>query len=213
MTIIKTEELKNLNIKLDENKKRKLEEFARIFLEKNSQINLISKNEEKYLFEKHIYDSLALNLAISPLRGETLLDIGTGGGFPSIPVSILFENLSIYGMDSIKKKIKVIEEIKQELDIKNLYPVCKRAEDDDKTYDYVTCRAVSAMENLVKYATFRVKQGGLFIAYKSQKVEEEIKQAEKLIKKSGLKLIKTIEYTLPTEEKFTRNLVVFKKQK
>lgn len=203
--------LKSLGINLTENKKEILEKYKRIFLEKNSQLNLISKNDEKYLFEKHIYDSLAMNLFLKPKKGETLLDFGTGGGFPSILIAILYDNLKVVALDSIKKKINTVEEISKELGLKNLITICNRVENIDEKFDYVTTRAVASLDKILIYAEPKLKKDGYFIAYKSKKVEEELKVAKNILKKSTLKFVKTIPYTLPLEETHERCLVIFKK--
>ena len=215
--------LEELNIILNNNKSKLFEKFVRIFLKKNSHLNLISQNDEKKLFEKHIFDSLAINLLPLPLAGEglgvrghfqqnqTLLDIGTGGGFPAIPIAILYENLKVYPLDSIRKKINAIEEIKEELGLKNLFPICDRVENIKEEYDYITSRAVAPLDKILKYSEPRIKKGGYFIAYKSKKGIDELKEAQNTIKKSGIKLVEIIEYKLPLEETFERNLIVFQK--
>lgn len=219
--------LEQLNICLDKNKAELFDRYARIFLEKNSRINLISKNDEKFLFEKHIFDSLAINFFLSnylnysssPLEGEdrgeefhqTLLDIGTGGGFPAIPIAILYENINVYPLDSIRKKIKVIEEIKTELNITNLFPICDRVENTVQKFDYITTRAVASLEVVLKYAIPHLKKDGYFIAYKSKKAIDELKDAEKTLKLLGVKLVDIIGYKLPLDEIHERNLIIFKK--
>ena len=150
--------LKSLNIELDKNKSELFEKYMQIFLDKNSFINLISKNDAKLLFEKHVYDSLAINLFLKPKNNESLLDIGTGGGFPSVPIAILYENLNICPIDSIRKKINVIEEIKIELSLKNIFPICDRAENVRNKYDYVTTRAVASLDIILKYAYIAVSR-------------------------------------------------------
>lgn len=212
---------KNLNIKLSEEKIKMFEKYMTFFLEKNAHTNLISKNDEKLLFEKHIFDSLAIDkfMKTQKLDGlNRLLDIGTGGGFPSVPISILYENLNVFPLDSIAKKINIIEEIKTELDLKNLYPMCDRAENlqlkkNPKKYDYVTTRAVAPVEAILKYAMVNLKTGGYFVAYKSKKAMDELKEADKTMKRLGAKVVEIIEYTLPMEELYERNLIVFKKIK
>lgn len=209
----KAKALKQINITLDNAKAEIFDKYARIFLKKNSRINLISKNDEKLLFEKHIFDSLAINLFLKPQKGQNILDIGTGGGFPSVPIALLYDDLNIFALDSIRKKIKVIEEIKEELNLQNLHPICERAENISQKFDYVTTRAVSSLDTVLKYAIPLLKQGGYFIAYKSKKATDELKEAEKTIKKFNLKLVKTLEYNLPLEENYERNLLILKKTK
>lgn len=203
--------LEQLNVTLDENQMELFDKYVRIFLKKNSHLNLISKNDEKFLFEKHIFDSLAINLFIKPKVGQTLLDIGTGGGFPSVPAAILYDNINIFAVDSIRKKIKAIEEIKEELKLTNLFPICDRVENIKEQFDYVTTRAVASLDITLKYAIPHLKKGGYFIAYKSKKTTDEIKEAQKTIKSLNVKLVDIIEYKLPLEEIYERNLIIFKK--
>lgn len=208
------QELKELlGIDLDKKQTTLFEKYEGVFLKKNAHTNLISKNDEKFLFEKHIFDSLAINIFFKAqkLNGKTLLDVGTGGGFPSVPLAILYEDLDIYPLDSIKKKIKIIEEIKDELDLKNLHPICNRVENTKEQFDFITTRAVATLDKVLKYSAPRLKKGGYFIAYKSKKALDELKDAQKTIKSNNLKMLDLIEYTLPLDEKFERNLIIFQK--
>lgn len=208
-----------LDINLSEGKIEVFNKYEGIFLEKNAHTNLISKNDEKFLFEKHIFDSLAINKFLKSQKSKSLkklLDIGTGGGFPSIPMAILYDNINIFAIDSIKKKINLIEEIKTELELKNLFPLCDRVENlrsknRPNEYDYITSRAVAPLDVILKYAVPNLKVGGHFIAYKSKKALDELKDAEKTIKLLGVKMIDIIEYTLPLKETYERNLIIFQK--
>lgn len=206
-----SKKIQELGIVLNNEQSDIFNRYMELFLEKNSRVNLISKNDEKYLFEKHVFDSLAINKFLKPKAGQALLDFGTGGGFPSVPLAILYNELQVSALDSIRKKIKVIEELKDELGLKNLYPICDRVENNKDKYDYVTTRAVASMDLILKYAAPKLKEGGYFIAYKSKKAMEEMKDANKTIKRLGLKLVDIIEYSLPLDENFERNLVIFKK--
>ena len=187
--------------------------YMKVFLVQNAVLNLISKNEEKFLWEKHVYDSLGIKLFFekySP-KVNTLLDIGTGGGFPAVPIALEYPNIEVFALDSIRKKINAIENIKQELSINNLTTICDRAENIEQKFDIITSRAVATIDILVKYATPLLKKNGYFVAYKSRLADKEISDAKYLIKKSGLKLIDIIEYTLPLEEIYERKLVVLQK--
>ncbi len=190
--------------------------YIQTFLELNSKINLISKNDEKVLWEKHIFDSLAIKyffekyftLHSSPL---TLLDIGTGGGFPAVPIAITYPDIEVFALDSIRKKINAIETIKSELDIKNLHTICDRAENIRSKYDLITSRAVAPLKVITEYAMPLLKGDGYFIAYKSLRTPEEIEEAQQTLKKYNSRVIEVIPYDLPLEENHTRNLVVIKK--
>lgn len=214
--------IKMLGIELSEEKIELFEKYEKAFIEKNSRVNLISKNDEKFLFEKHIFDSLAIHKLIKkqkykPNEQLRLLDIGTGGGFPSVPIAILYDDINVYPLDSIGKKIKVIEELRDELGLKNLFPICDRVENlrlksDFKPFDYITTRAVAPMETILKYAIPNLKTGGFFVAYKSKKALEELSSAERTLKLLRAEVVEIIEYTLPLEEVFERNLIVVKKK-
>jgi len=192
------------------------EKYMKIFLDENSKVNLISKNDEKYLWEKHIFDSLAFEKFYEKyLKNEEkdiqLLDIGTGGGFPAIPIAITYPEIKVTALDSIGKKIRAVETIVQKLGLKNLYPLCMRVEKLDKKFDVITSRAVSSLKNICEYALPKLEKGGYFVAYKSRKTPEEIEEATSVLKNFNAKIIDIIEYELPLEEKLTRNLIIINK--
>ena len=196
--------------------KQLYERYMNRFLEENSKINLISKNEEKFLWEKHVFDSLGAELFFkkyyNDLNGKTLIDIGTGGGFPAVPLAIRHPELNVTALDSIRKKLTAIENITNDLEIKNLKILHERAENVTNKYDFVTSRAVATLDKISEYALPLLKKGGYFIAYKSRKVDEEIEQARPNIKRLGGEIIDIIEYKLPLEEIYERNLVIIQKK-
>lgn len=197
--------------------KEVFKEYMQIFLEENSKVNLISKNDEKYLWEKHIYDSLAIELffakfEITNFKNKKLLDIGTGGGFPSVPIALSYKDLEVVAVDSIAKKVRAIETIKSKLGINNLTPICSRVENLDEKFDIITSRAVSSLKNICEYSLPKLKKGGYFVAYKSKKTPEEIEDAKPVLKKYKMQIIDIIEYDLPLSENLTRNLIVISKK-
>lgn len=190
------------------------ESFKKAFLEENSKHNLISKNDEKFLFEKHFYDSLGIKLFFEKyeIDNATILDIGCGGGFPCVPVALEYPKMQIVGLDSIRKKIDSVREIKDKLDIKNLELICDRAENiKNKKFDIVISRAVADLKKISSYALPFLNKGGYFIAYKSKKALTELDDAKSFLEKSKMKVVEIIDYTLPLEEVYERNLVVIKK--
>lgn len=190
------------------------ENYIKIFLEQNSKLNLISKNDENFLWEKHIYDSLSIEKFFSrypqALKGE-MLDFGTGGGFPSVPIALTYKELNVTALDSIRKKINAVTEIKETLNITNLNPVCERVENLDKKFNIVTTRAVASLDKIIRYAVPKMQNDGWFVAYKSLKAEEEINEAKKTLKQLNAKIIDIITYELPLTENHTRNLIIIKK--
>jgi len=188
-------------------------EYIKVFLEENSKLNLISKNDEKYLFEKHIYDSLGIKLFFDKynISSANILDIGCGGGFPCVPVAIEYPKMNITGIDSIRKKINAVQNIKERLKLTNLTLICDRAENLDSKYDIVVSRAVADLGKISGFALPLLKKNGYFVAYKSRKSEEEIKNAKNILKKYDANIIDTIEYRLPLEEVYERKLIIIKK--
>lgn len=195
--------------------KKDFTDYKKYFLEENSKLNLISKKEEQYLFEKHIYDSLGIKLFFEKYNfvPKTLLDIGTGGGFPSVPIAIEYPEISVTGIDSIQKKINAVQSIKNSLNIQNLNLIRGRVEElKNSSFDVITSRAVAKIETLIKYAYPLLKKDGYIILYKSKTAEDEITEAINLIRKLHLKIKPIIEYTLPLEETYNRCLVILQKQ-
>lgn len=189
-------------------------EYKNAFLKENAKLNLISKNDEKVLFEKHIFDSLAIKLFFDKykIQKAELLDIGCGGGFPCVPIAIEYPEIKVTGIDSIKKKINSINTIKEELELKNLTTICDRVENiKNKKFNIITSRAVADLAKITDYALPLLKKNGYFIAYKSKKALEELEGAEKIFKKYNAKVIDIINYTLPLEEVYERNLIIISK--
>lgn len=197
-------------------KNNNLKKFSEVFLEKNKVINLISKNDVKVLFEKHIFDSLSIEKFFEKYNvkyaGMSMLDIGTGGGFPSVPIAICYPEINVVGLDSIAKKIRAIEDFKNDLKLDNLTLINDRAENLKTKYDIVVSRAVSRLGKVVEYAMPLLKDGGYFVCYKSKQVFDEIREAKEAIFKKKAELLEVIEYKLPLEENFERFLVVIKKK-
>ena len=187
-------------------------EYMKLFLEENSKVNLISKNDEKFLWEKHVVDSLGISKFFDKYgMCNTLLDIGTGGGFPALPIAITYPEIKITAVDSIAKKIRAISSISAKLNLTNILPVCARIETLDGQFDVVTSRAVSSLKNICEYALPKLKKGGYFVAYKSRKTPEEIDEARVVLKKYKSEIVEILEYDLPLDENLTRNLIIIKK--
>lgn len=192
--------------------KNDFQKYIEVFLEQNSMLNLISKNDEKYIWEKHIFDSLAIEKVFEKYdKGKNLLDIGTGGGFPAVPIALAHPDIEVYALDSIRKKINAIEKLKSELNIKNLHPVCERVENLHEKFDIITSRAVAPLKVIVEYAAPLMHSNSFFAAYKSRKTKEEIQDAQKVLKKYKLAISDIFEYNLPLLEIHSRNIIVIKK--
>ena len=199
-------ELEKLNIDLDGNSKSNLLEWEKIFLEYNSHTNLMSKNDTEVLFEKHVFDSLAINLWNSFKNHNRILDVGTGGGFPSVILAICFPEKQIIANDSRIKKMNFIKEIKQKLSLDNLEILYSRIEEaEPQNVDLIVSRAVGKILDIYELSKKHLKKNGKFLIYKAKTVDDEIKNFQKKYKDSRFKII---QYNLPLEENFERNLVI-----
>ena len=191
--------------------KSRFEEYKKVFLEENSKHNLISKNDEKFLWEKHYFDSISIGMFLEKynIKNPCILDIGCGGGLPCVPVAIEFPEVNIVGIDSIRKKINSVETMRDKLGLKNLKLICDRVENlKEQKFDIIISRAVADLGKLADYALPLLKKDGYFVAYKSKKALEEIEGAKTVLEKYNAKVIDILEYQLPMEEVYERNLVV-----
>ena len=124
-----------------------------IYQEWNEKINVISRKDIENLYERHILHSLAIAKFTSFKGGSKIMDLGTGGGFPGVPLAILFPDCRFHLVDSIGKKLKVIEAVKEALDLKNIFTFHARAEDMDYQYDFVVSRAVAPLQELMRWSS------------------------------------------------------------
>lgn len=198
----------DFNIKSDFNK------FKEVFLEENSKINLISKNDEKLLYEKHFFDSLAIKLFFEDYNfiPQTILDIGTGGGFPSVPIAMEYPDINVVAIDSIRKKIKAVQIITNKLRLKNITLINDRVENlTNSKFDLIVSRAVGKIDKMIEYSYPLLSDNGYIILYKSKLVNDELDNAKNIIRKYRLKIKPIIEYNLPLSENFSRVLTILQK--
>ncbi len=204
------------DIELSEDQKSKFSLFKELIQEWNEKINLTAITEDKEMDIKHFLDSLSIFEAGKIYAGLSIIDIGTGGGFPGIPIKIMEPRCEVVLFDSLKKRLKVLDDIIDKLELKGIKTVHGRAEEASRTdefrevYDIATSRAVAALPTLCEYCLPFVKIGGYFIAMKGPDLEEELKDSENAIKLLGGEVEDVISVTLPSSD-IVHNLVVIKK--
>lgn len=144
---------------LSERQREQFKRLAPLYEEWNARINVISRKDMEHLYERHILHSLAIAKACRFEAGAKVLDIGCGGGFPSVPLAIMFPDVEFVGVDSIGKKIRVVEGVVEGADIKNLRAVNCRAEQLGEKFDYVVSRAVTEMAKFMPWAWRVLRRG------------------------------------------------------
>lgn len=178
-------ELKSLNIELTEKQKHQFEIYFNRLIEWNSKINLTSITDKEEVYFKHFYDSLCFSKAVE-LKNQSLLDVGSGAGFPSIPLKIVFPSIRVTIIDALQKRINFLTILTEELNI-DADLIHGRIEDFDKkeSFDIVTARAVASLPMLTEMCLPFVKVGGLFIPLKSVSANEELQDSDYAIKLLG----------------------------
>ena len=146
--------------KLSDHQKEQFLSLKTIYSEWNSKINVISRKDIENFYVHHVLHSLSISKLITFLPGTQIIDVGTGGGFPGIPLSILFPLAEFSLLDSIEKKIRVVREVSEELGLTNVIPIRMRIEEHKLRYDFVISRAVTAFPEFVKMTQKNVKPGG-----------------------------------------------------
>ena len=199
--------LKDNNITLNSTQIEKLFQFEEKVIETNEKFNLTNITTEPDFTIKHIIDSL-VGIPHIP-EGAKLLDIGTGAGFPSMPIAISRPDLKIEAIDSTEKKIGFVNQSAKELGVSNIKAISIRAEEmpKDNKYDCVVARAVAALPILLELAMPIINVGGLFIAYKA--TEDELTDSANALKVLNSKVEKTVSLTLPNGD--NRCLIIIKK--
>ncbi|TSB47535.1 16S rRNA (guanine(527)-N(7))-methyltransferase RsmG [Alkalicoccobacillus porphyridii] len=198
--------LSKKGIELTEHQQWQFERYFELLVEWNEKMNLTALTSESDVYLKHFYDSISAGFYYSFSDGKSLLDVGAGAGFPSLPIKIVFPDIHVTIIDSLKKRIGFLEHLSSELALTNVSFQHNRAEiaGQDPAYrerfDLVTARAVARLSVLSELCVPFVKQGGDFLAMKGAGAEEELQDAEKAIKTLGGTVRETYEFTLPEEE-------------
>lgn len=198
------ETLEKKNLPINSVKMEKYQKYLELLQEWNEKINLTTIIEENEVYLKHFYDSVTIADYVD-LKDKSLkmCDVGSGAGFPSIPLKILFPEIKVTIVDSLKKRLKFLELVVKELDLENVYLHHARAEDfgQDKafrnSFDLVTARAVARLSVLSEFCLPITKVQGVFLAMKGSQGSEELEDAKKAIHTLGGKLNKVERFELP----------------
>lgn len=194
------------NIELDENQIEQFLKYYKMLDETNKKINLTAITEFEDVLNKHFLDSISIAADPCFKDSGSIIDIGTGAGFPGIPLKILFPEKKMILADSLNKRIGFINEVIDELKLKNIKTVHSRAEDlandtlHREKYDIAVSRAVARLNILCEYSLPFVKKGGYFISYKSGKAGEEIKEAQNALKVLGGEYKESFEYEIESNQ-------------
>lgn len=208
------EKFKENNIKIDEKIAKKLENFNNLLIEGNKICNLTAITDEDEVIEKHFLDSIFPHNFFK--ENSKIIDIGSGAGFPSIPLKIYRSDLDIVMVDSLNKRINFLNGVISALDLKNIIAIHARAEElafkenFREKFDYATARAVANLQTLCEYCLPFVKIDGEFVVYKSGNIEEEIENSKNAINLLGGKIKSIFKYKIGENE---RSIIVIKKIK
>ncbi len=207
-----------MGITLSEEQKEQFIKYYCMLYEKNKVMNLTAVTEWDEVQIKHFLDSLLLKEVTDLSADRKVLDLGTGAGFPGIPLKIAFPNLHISLADSLNKRIRFLDEVINELGLKNIETIHARAEDLGRrkgyreSFDLVVSRAVANLSSLSEYCLPFAKTGGLFISYKSSEIDEELESAKNAIKILGGGNAKKVICPLPCTD-MERAFVIIEKKR
>ena len=209
----------NKNIPLDDKKREGLVTFYEMLVEKNKVMNLTGITEWDDVVLRHFIDSLSLVecIDLSKFQGK-VLDLGTGAGFPGMPLKILYPDVEFVLFDSLNKRIKFLEDVSASLSLKNISLIHGRAEEfarkpeHRESYDLVLSRAVANISTLSEYCLPFVKVGGSFVSYKTEAIDEELKESGRAVSLLGGEVNHIVRFELPHSD-MKRSLLKIEKVK
>ena len=208
----------DVNMEFNEEKYNKFIKYMRLVQEWNEKINLTAITEDEEFVKKHFIDCIKAFKSDEIKSAKTLIDVGTGAGFPGVPIAIMRDDLEVTLLDSLNKRINFLNLVVKELDLKNVKTIHSRAEDGARkvelreSFDVATSRAVANMAVLSEFCLPYVKVGGNFVALKGPAIEEELKNSTNALGVLGGKLKDVIEVTIEDTD-LKHNIVVVSKKK
>jgi len=210
--------LDRMNIKVTENQIKQFDQYYEMLVEWNKVMNLTAITEYDEVIVKHFSDSLSIVKMQDMQQDMKIIDIGTGAGFPGIPLKIVFPDLQMTLLDSLNKRVKFLNAVIENLGLNNIETLHGRAEDFARrkeyreTYDMCVSRAVANLSTLSEYCIPYIRVGGIFISYKSGEIEQEADKSKKSVKILGGDIIKVEKFNL-TDTEIGRSFVKIEKNK
>ncbi len=193
----------NADLLISEAQLAKFDRFYQLLIEENEKYNLTAITEKQDVYIKHFIDSILIEKLSFDFKDKHMIDIGTGAGFPALPLKIMNDSLKITGLDALNKRISFIEMVCRELGLKDVACIHGRAEDFGQmikyreSYDFAVSRAVAELRLLLELVMPFVKVGGYFLAYKSLKTKTELDEAQNALKLMKSELIDIVAFELP----------------
>lgn len=205
--------LKEKGIEVSEHQLQQFQKYYEILVEWNEKMNLTAITDKEDVYLKHFYDSITIAFDFD-FNNQTMIDVGAGAGFPSVPLKILYPNLKITIVDSLNKRITFLNHLFKELELDNCQAVAARAEeyakDHRESVDIVMARAVARLNILDELCLPLVKKNGYFLSLKGRQAPEEVKEAKKGIQLLGGQIESTHDFTLANHDDFRSNIIIKK---
>lgn len=212
------QKLGELGIKQDQNQLERFHKFYQLLIEWNKVMNLTGITEYEDVVEKHFVDSLSIIKAIDLSGIHTVIDVGTGAGFPGIPLKIAFPHLRVVLLDSLNKRIKFLDEVISQLGLTEIRTIHGRAEEYARKeeyreqFDLCVSRAVANLSTLSEYCLPYIQVGGMFVPYKSGEIDDEVEQSKKAVRILGGNIKKVMKFELPGTDIHRSFVLIHKEQ-